>query len=122
MKPKEILVLVLAIVGSIFLLYLKGKNVMRDQILGVFFGVWQCLMFAFYILFADRKVRLVNRADMDMIWLFSKLTVILFLIYGAMWFDVFEKTFNQKEFVLSNVFYLLIALAIMTLKMEPHEQ
>jgi drug/metabolite transporter (DMT)-like permease len=121
MKPKEIFVFVLAIAGSIFLLYLKGKNVMRDQILGVFFGVWQCLMFAFYIIFADRKLRLVNRADIDMIWLFSKLTVILFLIYAAMWFDVFEKTFNQKEFILSNGFYVLMALSILTLKMDPQE-
>lgn len=121
MKPKEIFVFVLAIIGSIFLLYLKGKNVMRDQILGVFFGVWQCLMFAFYILFADRKLRLVTKADIDMIWLFSKLTVLLFLVYGAMWFDVFEKTFNQKEFVLSNVFYVLIGVSIITLKLEPHE-
>src|SRR5690606_17332125 len=116
-----IIMVVLTLIGSIVLMFLKGKGMFRVQILGIFFGIWIVTMFAFYIMYANRKIRVLVREDIDLIWFFSKLTVLLTLFYSAMWFEMFEQSFNQKELILGLSFYAIIAFGIITIKLDPQE-
>jgi len=121
MRPKEAAVVILALLGAIPLFWWKGSGIVREQLFGVLFGVWISIMFVIYVFFTGRSLRVIHRSDMDLIWVFSKMTVLLCLFYSALNFGLFEQAYNKGELIMGLALYSIIALGVLIFKFDEHE-